>query len=82
MSDSMIERVARALCKADGKPEDTMLAGEPMWASYIGQACALLTAMREPTISMSEAPLDSWREGVGPADLYKIMIDAALEEGR
>lgn len=39
------EIVARALCRFDGHPENTMFEGKPMWMSYLGQADAVLAAL-------------------------------------
>lgn len=41
------EIVARALCRFDGHPENTMFEGKPMWMSYLGQADAVLEALQE-----------------------------------
>jgi hypothetical protein len=67
---SLIERVARAISGADGA----------FTQAEIETARAVLTSMREPTARMCKAPLGPWREGFGPAVLYRIMIDAALDE--
>ena len=63
MTNPMIERVARALCVADGySPDSTCDAGvdgDPdaiyTWAGYRPMAMAAIAAMREPTAAMSEA---------------------------
>lgn len=39
------EIVARALCRHDGNPENTMFEGLPMWMSYLDQADAVLRAL-------------------------------------
>lgn len=39
------ELAARALCRHDGHPEDTMFEGKPMWESYLPAADAVLTAI-------------------------------------
>ena len=41
------ERVARALCKFQGLPENTQYDGRPMWESFIDQAVAVLEAADE-----------------------------------
>lgn len=38
------ERAARALCRLDGHPENTMFEGKPMWMSYLDQVDAVLKA--------------------------------------
>lgn len=68
MPDTMIERVARALCKAAGDHPDSLYAGPPIdepvflssgaiqptlgWHKYVPEARAAITAMREPTEAM------------------------------
>lgn len=39
------ELAARALCRYDGRPEDTSFEGKPMWESYLPQADAVLSAI-------------------------------------
>jgi len=39
------EKVARALCRYNGHPENTMYEGRPMWMSYLGEAKAVLVAI-------------------------------------
>lgn len=39
------ELAARALCRADGNPEDTQFEGKPMWESYLPAADAVLDAI-------------------------------------
>lgn len=66
----MVERVARALCKADGKNPDAlepgdafgtdghMRNGDPahsLWREWNERAVAAIEAMREPTDEMIEA---------------------------
>lgn len=80
----MIERVARALCKADGcdpdhESPDQIDAGIKLWTRYVRDARAAIEAMREPTEAMSEAvkPLGLCRTE-DAAEIYRAMIDAAL----
>jgi len=42
------ERAARALCRLEGNPEDTMFEGRPMWESYLPQVDAVLEAALGP----------------------------------
>ena len=64
----MIERVARALCTADGCSPDAILGivpavgsvpfadiATPAWRSYVDKARAVIVAMREPTNDMLDA---------------------------
>ncbi len=39
------ERVARAMCRFHGLPEDTKYEGRPMWESYIPEAETILAAL-------------------------------------
>ena len=79
MPSSMIEQVARTLCRDDGHPEDTMFEGRPLWESYRGTSRAVIAAMRTPTDGMMRAAL---RYNVlSDADrTWPPMIDAALTE--
>jgi len=45
-----LERVARALCSADGHPENTKFDGKPMWASYVGEAEVVLRGLKAEVI--------------------------------
>lgn len=48
-----LERVARALCRADGNPENTMFEGKPMWTSYLRDASIVMVALAlEPLTSI------------------------------
>ncbi|MBK5962033.1 hypothetical protein CCR97_28120 [Rhodoplanes elegans] len=38
------ERAARALCRADGHPEDITFEGAPMWRSYLAEVDEVLQA--------------------------------------
>ena len=40
------ERIARALCRLDGHPENITMDGEPMWRSYDDEAIEVLAAMQ------------------------------------
>lgn len=73
MTESMIERVARALCD-ENKPFDMS------WESFIPEARAAILAMREPTDLMIEAADGPWCDDdrPSPEHEYRAMIDAAL----
>lgn len=45
-----LERVARALCSADGYPEEIKFESKPMWASYIGEAELVLRGLKADVI--------------------------------
>lgn len=40
------ERIARALCRLDGHPENITMDGEPMWCSYDDEAIEVLAAVQ------------------------------------
>lgn len=42
--DKAIEAAARALCRAEGNPENTKFEGKPMWQSYVPAAKAAIEA--------------------------------------
>ncbi len=77
--NSMIERVARALC------DDTLkrwrspigVKSEP-WREFIPAARAAIEAMREPTYAMKFADdVKAWPEDA--TKVWQVMIDAAME---
>lgn len=82
----MIERVARALCRLDGHPENAKMDGKPLWQDYVAEARAAIAAMRDPTETMLDgglrAPnyLEDQASKRGCANIYRAMIDAALAE--
>jgi hypothetical protein len=54
----IVERVARASCKADGfDPDDLLCSGSDdlLWTSWVPGARAAIEAMREPTVQMVAA---------------------------
>jgi hypothetical protein len=55
MTDSMVERVARALCKANGKDPDAIVGVRPYWIAYEQVARAAIEAMLPPTGAMLKA---------------------------
>lgn len=91
---TMVERVARAICAADGHDPD----GPPIdeypsaiypWAVYRNLAKAAIEAMREPSEEMKKAGehaeiSDSYGEyyvsADNAADIFRAMVDAALKE--
>lgn len=42
------ERAARALCRMNRVPEDTMFEGRPMWKSYLDEVDTVLKAALSP----------------------------------
>ncbi len=79
----MVERVARAICTADGCDPDAIGYGMgvlmpdgtkyPLWCAHVKRAEAAIAAMREPTIEMDLAGC-SHSPGV-----WRTMIDEALK---
>ena len=84
---TMIERVARALCRVDGHPEDAKMDGKPLWASYEAEARAAIAEMRHPTPAMVTAgrpafekePLPLMPLGGQIQGAWMAMIDEALD---
>lgn len=78
--NEMIERVARAICKADGQDPDhegeLTDEGTFQWQSYVTDARAAIEAMREPTKAMIAACYPDEDAGL----IWRDMIDAALKE--
>lgn len=75
---SPIERVARALCSADGHPENIQFEGKPMWQSYLPNALKAIEAMREPSHAMQKAACEqrvSFHSGSGMYDVGKLSME-------
>ncbi|PJG45178.1 hypothetical protein CAF53_25390 (plasmid) [Sphingobium sp. LB126] len=85
-----MERAARALCKLDGLPEDGERDGKPLWRSYLPQVRAVLGAVHEPSLRMTEAgaaviryvsPEESPSGYEGDAaTAWRFMVDAMRED--
>jgi len=72
---TMIEQVARAICKTHGAFDpDTLANGVAGWKYYVPEARAAIAAMREPT---DEIKRDA---GQSQHEAYQVIIDAALKE--
>lgn len=73
--NEMIDRVARALCEAEGDRDE-------LWDAYLEPARAAIEAMREPTKEMLFAGDLHCTYGCKcwSGDIYPAMIDAALED--
>ncbi|MDO7841057.1 hypothetical protein [Sphingomonas immobilis] len=88
MPKTMIERVAREICKLEWRDPDEVCIGEGHasgqtwlgWQVYVAESRAIIEAMREPTEGMRSAWLGSGRESVTAARDWNAMIDAALAE--
>lgn len=91
----MIERVARAICKAQGIDDADARAqlhpaGEvALWETRTPEALAAIQAMREPTEAMTSSIYDKdfdifWAYRANgspgaPGDVWRAMIDEALK---
>jgi len=68
MEDTMIERVARALCYDDDDNPDEIIQGRPRWRFKVAAAHGAIAAMREPTdemlhrafVTMNATPSGTW----------------------
>lgn len=90
MIETPLERAARALCRAQGLPEDYTgqgTCGDPSWKFKVEQARAVIMAIREP----SEAMLAATRKFAQASEAHaytdmraksewRAMIDATLAE--
>lgn len=90
----MVERVARAVCKANGTDPDNDDFPPCDWRNYVPEANAAIAAMREPTGAMIDAGANSYgvpTPAIGslplsvlngqPSKAWKTMIDEALRDG-
>lgn len=81
MSESMIERVARAIF-SDRYPDEDWK--EYQKRDYCGHARAAIEAMREPTDAMVDSghsrPNDFQHGQTTVVEIYEAMIDAVLSE--
>ena len=88
MSESMVERVARAMSVADGFHPEAVSNdedGEPAWKIYEGMARSAIEAMREPTSWMLNEAVQLSEDQAGNVaghEYWHRMVDAALKEAR
>lgn len=73
MAESMVERVARAICRAHGKWIE-----DDSWRIYQDEARAAIEAMREPTDAMMRQM--EIAGGAGMRGVWWMGVDAALNE--
>ena len=90
----MVERVARAICEADGVDPDKEICGmgvqlpigelAPAWRARLKQARAAIEAMREPTEAMTNQEGLHWGYSChvcgGLKEGWQAMIDDALKD--
>lgn len=79
----MVERVARALCKAfEVDPDELRIIDatpEPAWRLYAQDAQVAIAAMRAPTKAMLDAGYAESPESFSLYDVFGAMIDEALK---
>ena len=78
MSENMIERIARALCKESGGKDI-------YWENWIDDAVLCIKAMRDPTPDMIKAGFESISPScdINPQELriaWQAMIDSILSK--
>jgi hypothetical protein len=93
MSESMIERVARAICRANGRDPDRLEPGDApgidgqlpngdpahfVWKHYMDEARAAIEAMRSPTRDVLTAFVDADVDTFVAGVRWEAAIDAAL----
>lgn len=77
MTQSMIERAARAISRVQWESLEDAVEPDDAWESCIQEARAVIEAMREPTAAMMIAMSKSRGEKAS----FQAAIDAALAEG-
>ena len=81
---NIVEKVARALCWAEGWNPDLTLGGDGktfLWHEYVRPARAAIKSMRIPTPEMMKAGCDAWKKSpLAVVTQYSAMIDVALIE--
>jgi|JI10StandDraft_1071094.scaffolds.fasta_scaffold417910_1 hypothetical protein len=83
MTDSMIERVARAICRANCTPdmsaEDIDCQEENAWDMWVPEARAAIEAMRTPTEAMVKEGLEEgrWEISLGVGGEHAVMFESA-----
>lgn len=73
MSETMVERVAKAICEESGQVWD--VSGQGYREHCTEFARAAIEAMREPVFDPESV---SYHEGMTRADWWRAMVDAAL----
>ncbi|RVT90204.1 hypothetical protein [Sphingomonas crocodyli] len=91
MPDTIVEKVARALCRAEGGAPTMPMNGKSLWQHYVPVARAAIIAMREPSEAMKTAGAEeggfAGYYGDDPENrtaaqmVWHAMVDMALQEG-
>lgn len=55
-----LERIARALCRNAGNPENITYHGRPMWESYLPEARAVVEALLDGASEGERAVVEGW----------------------
>lgn len=80
-SQSMVERVARAICAADGRFDpDAVAFGSPCWDRYVDHARAAMAAMRDAPPDVIAAGQKDANFGWSFPVAWNSALDAALTE--
>lgn len=56
-----LERIARALCRQAGNPENTKFEGRPMWEQYLPEARAVVEALLDGASEDERRVIEGWR---------------------
>ena len=88
---TMIERVARTLCRCSRRDPDARMTerdavtldevGAPFWTAYVETSRAVISAMSDPSPEMLDIEITEISGQDGPtvlAQYYRRMIDAAV----
>ena len=76
----MVERVARALCRLDGHPENATMDGKPLWQDYEPEARAAIEAMRSAEFQVRDETGVIHELRGNPMDTWRFLFDAALRD--
>jgi hypothetical protein len=88
MADTIVERVARILCREDGDDPERICRGEKRsagttyrsWQAYVSVARRIVAAKRDPEDGMVDAGFDAELDEEGdmaPRNVWEAMIDEA-----
>jgi len=85
MTESMVTRVAKAIHESCSRQDVMGYLDAKIDAAILARAA--IEAMREQTPAMDAAGYEAYpgsliKDGVDHLDIYRAMIDAALEEGK
>lgn len=55
-----LERIARALCRQAGVPENITFEGHPMWEQYLPEARAVIAALLDGASEDERRVIEGW----------------------